>query len=147
MSGEFLIEKDKILTVVNKLFVYTDTRNWKGIVEEVFANEVLFDMTSLAGGEAARLPATSITAAWDEGLKPLEAVHHQTGNFDVTVYKNDAIVKCYGIAYHYRQHPSGRNTRVFVGSYVLQLVNLPQGWRINEFTFIKKFIDGNIELT
>jgi len=148
MSGEYLIQKDNILTVVNKLFVYTDTRNWKGILDEVFTNEVLFDMTSLAGGEPANMQASSITAAWDEGLKPLEAVHHQTGNFDVIIEENAAaVVNCYATAWHYRPRPSGRNTRVFVGSYILKLINLPEGWRINAFTFNKKFIDGNLELT
>jgi hypothetical protein len=146
MSIETLIQKDPILSPVNKLIVYTDTRNWQGILNEEFTAEVLFDMTSLAGGEPAVLAAAAITAAWDEGLKPLEAVHHQTGNFDVEITGNNAVVTCYGIAYHYRQHPSGNNTRVFVGSYMFNLVQLPLGWRINTFTFIKKFIDGNVEL-
>ncbi len=146
MSLELLIEKDEILSVVNKLFVYTDTRNWQGILNEVFTKDVLFDMTSLAGGEPAMLPSTAITAAWDEGLKPLEHVHHQTGNFNVAVTGEAAVVNCYGIAYHYRQHPSGNNTRVFVGSYILKLIKLSQGWRINAFTFSKKFIDGNVDL-
>lgn len=146
MSAEYLVQKDDILKVVNKLFVYTDTRNWQGILAEVFTTDVLFDMTSQAGGEPATLAATDITAAWDAGLKPLEAVHHQTGNFDVELAGHGAIVNCYGTAWHYRQHPSGKNTRVFVGSYILKLVNLPQGWRINAFTFIKKFIDGNLDL-
>jgi len=147
MDITFLVEKDKILTVVNKLFVYTDNRNWAGIENEVFTAEVRFDMTSLVGGEPAMLLASAITSAWEEGLRPLETVHHQTGNFEVIIDNNIATVNCYGIAYHYRQIPSGRNTRVFVGTYVLNLANLPEGWRIDAFTFIKKFIDGNLELT
>jgi len=146
MSAEYLIQKDNILKVVNKLFVYTDAGNWNGILDEVFTAEVMLDMTSLAGGDPANLPATAITAAWETGLKPLEAVHHQTGNFNVEITGNTATVNCYATAWHYRQHPTGRNTRVFVGSYVLKLVNLPEGWRINAFTFIKKFIDGNLDL-
>jgi hypothetical protein len=147
MDITYLVEKDEILTIVNKLFVYTDTRNWAGILGEVFCDKVLFDMTSLAGGDPAALPAATITAAWEAGLKPLEAVHHQTGNFDVIIANQTAVVNCYGTAWHYKQHSSGRNTRVFVGSYILGLVRLPEGWRINAFTFLKKFIDGNLELT
>jgi len=146
MSAEILIQKDAILTVTNKLFVYTDTRNWQGILNEVFTDEVYFDMTSLAGGEPATLPATTIVAAWEEGLKPIEHIHHQTGNFDVDINDSKATVNCYGTAWHYKQTPSGRNTRVFVGTYMLQLVKQQEGWRINGFTFNKKFIDGNLDL-
>lgn len=146
MSIETLLQKDAILAVANKLFVYTDTRNWQGILNEVFTTDVYFDMTSLAGGQPAILPATAITAAWDEGLKPIEAIHHQTGNFNVDIDGDKAVVDCYGTAWHYKQTPSGRNTRVFVGTYVLQLVKQPEGWRINGFTFNKKFIDGNVDL-
>lgn len=142
-----LLQKHEILSVVNKLFVFTDNRNWQGIINEVFTGEVLFDMTSLAGGEPAVLTAAAITNAWDEGLKPLEAIHHQTGNFDVEISGNTATVKCYGTAWHYKTHPSGKNTRVFVGSYILRLEKGSTGWRINAFTFLKKFIDGNMQLT
>src|SRR3954466_10795596 len=118
MTIEYLLQKEEVLSVVNKLFVYTDTRNWTGILNEVFTTDVLFDMTSLAGGEPATLTAVAITNAWDEGLKPLEAVHHQTGNFDVMIQGDTATVNCYGLAYHYRQHPSGHNTRLFAGTYI-----------------------------
>lgn len=146
MNIEMLIQKDAVLTVANKLFTYTDARNWQGILDEVFAGQVFFDMTSLAGGQPATLAATAITAAWQEGLEPIEAIHHQTGNFDVDIEGDKATVTCYATAWHYKQTPSGRNTRVFVGTYVLQLVKLQQGWRINSFTFNKKFIDGNLDL-
>ena len=98
MNAEILLQKDAVLTVANKLFVYTDTRYWQGLLDEVFTDKVYFDMTSLAGGEPTTLFATTITAIWDEGLKPLEAVHHQTGNFDITIDGDTATVNCYGIA-------------------------------------------------
>lgn len=141
MNIEYLLQKDEVLTVVNKLFVYTDERNWDGLLDEVFTAEVNFDM-----GQPSVLAATAITAMWDEGLKALEAIHHQTGNYTVTINGNQAEVNCYGTAWHYRQHPSGRNTRVFVGSYTLKLEKGTAGWRINTFIFHKKFIDGNLEL-
>lgn len=141
MNVEYLLQKDEVLTVVNKLFVYTDNRNWNGLQEEVFTAQVNFDM-----GQPSVLAATAITAMWDKGLKALEAIHHQTGNYTVTINGNQAEVNCYGTAWHYRQHPSGRNTRVFVGSYTLKLEKGTAGWRINTFIFHKKFIDGNLEL-
>ena len=141
MNVEYLLQKEEVLTVVNKLFVYTDNRNWDGILQEVFTAEVHFDM-----GQPTVLAATAITAMWDEGLKALEAIHHQTGNYEVGIADGNATVNCYGTAWHYRQHPSGHNTRVFVGSYILRLTHTANGWRINTFIFNKKFIDGNLEL-
>ena len=58
----------------------------------------------------------------------------------------EANAFCYGIAYHYRRTKSGRNTRVFVGSYDFHLVLVHTEWKINRFRFNAKFIDGNLEL-
>jgi hypothetical protein len=41
---------------------------------------------------------------------------------------------------------SGRNTRVFVGSYDFHLQRVADGWRIDLFRSKVKFIDGNRDL-
>jgi hypothetical protein len=65
----------------------------------------------------------------------------------VRVYGSRAAAFCYGVAWHYRPHPSGRNTRTFVGSYDFELERDEGGrWRITSFRFNLKFIDGNAEL-
>lgn len=147
MDIQYFIDKEYILDTVNKLFLYTDARNWNGLLEEVLAENVLFDMSSLGAGDPATLKAIQITTAWEQGLKPLEAIHHQTGNFELTLSKGEADVFCYGMATHYKKHPSGNNTRMFVGSYNLHLVQQPEGWRIDQFRFNCKFVDGNLKLT
>ena len=40
---------------------------------------ISFDMTALTGGQPARLTAEQIAAGWEEGLRPIESVHHQAG--------------------------------------------------------------------
>jgi 3-phenylpropionate/cinnamic acid dioxygenase small subunit len=142
---ETIVEKDRIADVLNRLFVGTDARDWAA-VEACFAGSVLFDMTSLAGGEPVRLTPRQITESWASGLAPIEAVHHQTGNLSVRLTGTGAEASCYGIAYHYRKTRSGRNTRVFVGSYEFHLQRHEGGWRIDTFRFKAKFIDGNREL-
>jgi len=140
--------KDEIADVVTRLFVSTDERNWAA-VRDCFDETVLFDMTSVAGGQPATLTPEQITQGWDAGLKPIEQIHHQTGNVAIQVGDSggQARVLCYGIAYHYRKTKSGRNTRVFVGSYEIGLREYaPLAWRINAFRFNLKFIDGNREL-
>lgn len=139
------LAEGQVIARANDLFLCTDRRDWE-CVKSVFAPEVLFDMTSLAGGQPATLTGEQIASAWEKGLKDLAAVHHQTGNFKVAVRGDEADVSCYGIAYHYLPNPTERNTRVFVGSYDLHLVRSGAGWRIDRFKFNLKFIDGNKDL-
>ena len=140
-----LVEQSRIAEVINTLFVATDARDWAR-VRGCFAEQVAFDMTSLAGGEPATLTPQDIAGAWASGLAPIEAIHHQVGNLSVDVREAEATASCYGIAYHYRRTYSGRNTRVFVGSYDFHLQLRDAGWRIDLFRFKVKFVDGNLEL-
>jgi len=71
---------------------------------------------------------------------------HQAGNFRVTVHDDTADAFCYGMASHYLPNPSGRNTRVFVGSYDFGLRRQDARWRIDRFRFNLKYVDGNLEL-
>jgi hypothetical protein len=103
-------------------------------------------MTSLAGGAPVELTPRQITESWAAGLAPIEAVHHQIGNLSVRVRGSEAAASCYGIAYHYRKTRSGRNTRVFVGSYDFRLRQRAGAWTIDTFRFNAKFIDGNRDL-
>jgi hypothetical protein len=141
-----LIEKDKVITVCTLLFNHTDARNWQG-VQNCFAPQVVFDMTSLAGGEPATMTPQAIADAWEQGLRPLHAIHHQVGNFIVDIQQDEADVFCYGMAFHYLPTPSNNNTRVFVGSYEFHLSKITDDWRIDQFKFNLKYIDGNMELT
>jgi hypothetical protein len=144
-SIEKLLKKDRVIGVINDLFVATDNRDWAK-VRACFTDKVLFDMTSLAGGSPATMTPRQITDAWDQGLKPLKAIHHQAGNFSVDIRGKEADAHCYGIAYHYLPNPTNRNTRVFVGSYDFHLTETGGTWRIDQFKFNLKFIDGNPEL-
>jgi hypothetical protein len=137
--------QNDIVAVGNRLFICTDNRDWS-CVRDVFAPEVLFDMTSLAGGSPETKTPQQIADRWEKGLKALKAIHHQAGNYQVTVNGNEADLFCYGIAYHYLPNLTDENTRVFVGSYDLHLVKGEGGWKIDRFKFNLKFIEGNREL-
>jgi hypothetical protein len=143
---EMLAAKQQVIDVVTELFVATDQRDWAA-VQRCFADQVLFDMSSAGGGPPGRRTPAEIAAGWDAGLKGVEALHHQAGNFRVTVHESRATASCYGIAYHHRRTASGRNTRVFVGSYAFILEQGPHhAWRISTFRFDLKFVDGNADL-
>jgi hypothetical protein len=142
---ESLLDRERIIDRVTALFVATDARDW-ATLEACFTTEVLFDMTSMTGGEARRVPSRQIVDGWRTGLAPIQAVHHQAGNFQVRVNGSRAAASCYGIAYHYLPKPSGRNTRVFVGSYDFELEKRDGDWRVAAFRFTLKFLDGNPNL-
>jgi hypothetical protein len=140
-----LLEKDAIRDLVTDLFMSTDERDWER-VRQCFTAEVLFDMSSMGAGDPVTLKAEQITAAWHEGLRLIETVHHQIGNFKIVVAGGAAEVRCYGIASHYLPQRTGKNTRIFVGSYDLHLVKRENRWRIDQFRFNLKYVDGNPDL-
>ena len=142
---ENVLEKEKVKETVNRLFISTDNRDWSE-VSSLFASEVLFDMTSMVGGDPVTLTPQEIVTSWEKGLKPLKAIHHQAGNYIVSINQNEAEVFCYGIASHYLPNKSNQNTRTFVGSYDFHLVKNDQRWQIDKFKFNLKYIDGNLKL-
>ncbi|HEX9945602.1 MAG TPA: nuclear transport factor 2 family protein [Thermoanaerobaculia bacterium] len=141
----YLVEKDAIVGTINRLFVSTDNRDWEA-VKACFTPRVFFDMTSLAGGEPAEVSVQEIVDGWEKGLAPLQAIHHQAGNYRVTLEGDRADAFCYGIAFHYLPNDSGRNTRTFVGSYDFRLEKDSGAWRIRRFRFDLKYVDGNLQL-
>ena len=147
LETEIGLLKDRIAveTVVQNLFNGTDKLDWER-VEKAFAKEVLFDMTALAGGEPVTMKAIDITSAWDDGLKNLDAIHHQIGQVSIRLDSDKANVFCYGTASHYLPTEGAGNVRVFVGEYDLVLKRTKNIWRITEFKFVPKYIDGNLNL-
>jgi hypothetical protein len=139
------IMKDRVIETVNRLFINTDNRDWPR-VRALFASRVLFDMTSLAGGQPVTIMPQEIVDGWDKGLKALKAIHHQAGNYLIDIKDNEATVFCYGVAWHYLPNKTNRNTRTFVGSYDIHLVKQDGEWKIDRFKFNLKFIDGNPDL-
>ena len=139
------IEKERVIDTVNRLFINTDNRDWPK-VKALFAPRVLFDMTSLAGGQPATISPQEIVDGWDKGLKALKAIHHQAGNYLVDVKDKEATAFCYGVAWHYLPNKTSRNTRTFLGSYDFHLVKQDGEWKIDLFKFNLKFIDGNPDL-
>ena len=130
---------------VVELFVATDRRDWHR-VRRLLANEVEVDVSSLGGTEGV-VDADVLVTAWEAGLAPLEAVHHQVGNVRSTIHEDEAHVACHGVVFHYLPNATGRNTRTFVGTYDIGLRDSPRGWHVHTFRFKLSFRDGNLDLT
>jgi hypothetical protein len=135
-------ERDRVIEAVTTLFVETDKRDWAA-VQSCFAPGVFFDMSSQGGGPPGVTTPDRIVQGWKNGLKNLEAIHHQVGNFLVHINGEAATVFCYGIAFHYLPNPSRQNTRTFVGSYEFHLVKQGGVWLIDTMAYHARFVDGN----
>jgi hypothetical protein len=139
--------REAIIEVVNKLFVYTDRQEWDKLLKEVFAESVQFDMSSAGGSPSKKTSPREICDMWKDGFKGIDAIHHQAGNYIVTLNEDvNAEVICYAIALHYRKDATKGNVREFVGSYDVALVFTDHGWRIDGFRYNLKYISGNTSL-
>jgi SnoaL-like domain len=144
---EFKSKYDELIELANKLFIYTDHQQWAKLCDEVFAEHILFDMSSLGAGEPKQLSALEICKMWETGFSGIDAIHHQSGNFLVNfVSDNSADIYCYAIAIHFKNAATKGKTRQFVGSYNLHAVLTDIGWRLDSFKYNVKFVEGNAEL-
>ena len=140
-----LLERDAVVSTVNRLFRATDERNWPG-VESCFAPDVVSDMTYLAGGASESNTPEAISETWQKAVGHLEAVHHQAGNYEVRVKGHRAEASCYGIAFHYLPNDAGRSVRRIVGTYDIGLLKRHGSWCIDFLRYNVKFVDENLQL-
>jgi hypothetical protein len=141
-----LLSRQAVEDVVVRMFVATDERDWAAL-EACFADPFVLDMTSMAGGSPASMTPRQVAAAWADGFRTLDHVHHQIGNLRTVVSGTGATVRCYGIALHHRSAiRDAVKTRRFVGTYELDLACHDGGWQITRLAFQLKFIDGNLAL-
>lgn len=138
--------REQIVELVNTLFIATDYQEWDRLQSDVFAEGLIkFDMSS-AGGPNKDLSAAEICALWQQGFQDIDAINHLAGNFLVSLHGNTAHVFAYATATHYRAAATKGHTREFVGSYDIQVLQTPKGWRIDGFKYTLKYATGNTEL-
>jgi hypothetical protein len=130
---------------VVRMFVATDERDWT-VLEDCFSDPFTLDMTSMLGGDPVAMAPKQVARAWAAAFEPIDHVHHQVGNLRTVVEGDRAQVKCHGVAFHHRVEAGPLQTRLFVGTYEIDLRAFPGRWRITRLVFRLKFIDGNREL-
>ncbi len=145
MERSDFTRREQVVEVVNRLFVYTDQRNWEGLRSEVFTKQVQFDMSSM-GGKNKEMAAQEICDLWEKGFEGVDSVNHLAGNYLVTIDVNTAEVLAYATATHFKSSATQGRTREFAGVYNLHLKQLTEGWRIASFKYDMKYSSGNTEL-
>ena len=145
LTLQTLLDEREVERACNRLFIHTDERDWVKVREYLTA-DVHFDMSSAGVGDPSNLSPDEMIALWDSGLRDLQAVHHQTGNYLIDINGDEANAFCYGMASHYLPHPTGRNTRTFVGCYDFHLVRSGSTWKFDSIKFSLKYTEGNLQL-
>jgi hypothetical protein len=145
METRLIADKLELTELANKLFMYTDSRDWDKLLEEVFTEDVWFDMSSAEAGNASSVPAKTICEMWKQGFSEIDSVHHQAGHYLITVDEDHANIYAYSVATHYKKLARNGNTRTFTGSYELGAARTVSGWRLNSFKYNLKFLEGNIQ--
>ena len=137
--------RDEIVEVVNKLFIYTDMQEWEMLQNEVFTEQVFFDMSSM-GGEKAEKTSREICETWRKGFIGIDSINHLAGNYLIHVNDTTATVFAYATATHYKASAANGKTREFTGTYHLNLMKHGMGWKIFRFKYNLKFRTGNLDL-
>lgn len=145
---EVKTKRETVIELVNRLFLYTDSRQWHLLIKDVFKEKVFFDMESMGQGHAKELSASAICDLWREGFNGIDHVHHHSGNFIVEFYNEEVQAKvfCYATASHYKKSAMNGSTREFTGAYEIHASFTDFGWRIDKFKYDLKFVTGNAEL-
>jgi hypothetical protein len=143
---ELIADKIELTELSDKLFMYCDAQHWQKMLDEVFTPTIRFDMSSAGGGPASMLDAKAVCDIWKQGFIGLDSVHHQAGHYLITLKDDKADIFGYAIAFHYKKTATKGNTRHFVGSYDLKAIRTSDGWRLSQFKYNLKYIDGNTTL-
>ena len=146
MANLTVADKQEITELANKLFMYTDARQWDKLLKEVLIEEIWFDMASMGAGPAQRLSATEICDMWRQGFTDLDGVHHQAGHYLIEPRGADVEIFAYAVATHYKKSAKNGNTRSFTGSYEMKAIKESRGWRLSKFKYNLKFSEGNLTM-
>lgn len=138
--------RDEIVEVINKLFVYTDMQEWEKLQNEVFSDDVLFDMSWL-GGQKAVTSSKEICEIWRNGFIGIDSINLFAGNYLVQINDIVTTVFAYATATHFKESATKGKTREFVGTYNISLMKHGIGWRIYHFKYDLKYSTGNIDLS
>jgi len=145
-SLDYLIDHRQIVHLINTLFLSIDEKEWEN-VKDCFAPDVKFDISKISGHQEEILSPDKIVEQWKNDLKNIDAVHHQTGNYTVTLAGIRAEIACTGYSIQYRANgQGGGNTLTHYGSYHFHMIRGLEEWKIDKLKFQVKFYDGNKDL-
>ena len=119
-----------IKTIVESVAVLADSGNFETL-EQLYADEIRVDYTSLAGGEPELKSPQALMSEWAGVLPGFDRTRHDISNVVVSVTGARAVATADVIADHYVAELHWQ----VAGDYRYELVNAGDGWRITAATF------------
>jgi hypothetical protein len=137
-----LVDRAEIDDVVNAVFDTVDAKNWP-VCQELFADEVALDFTSLNGGEPATVTSAQLVDGWDAGLHARKQSFHTVTNLAINVDGAEAGVTAKGYAYNLLDAELGGGMWEVWGVYRLRLVRQAEGWKVTALAFEARHTRGD----
>src|SRR4028118_62001 len=140
--GQTVVDRDAIRRVVDGIDNAVDAKDWT-LCRSFFTDEIYADFTSLAGGEAGRIPADGLVGARETNLYADKKSHHMRSNHRITQDGDRAEVFSKGYALNILERPTGSGIWEVWGDYPHTLERLPDGWKCSGMTFVVTHARGN----
>jgi len=118
-----------IIQIVNQMAFSADNRDWT-TCRQCFANNVMVDYTSMAGGDPATIPADALIESWEGLLPGFDATQHLLGSHIVSM--NEQGATC--LAHFQATHIIDSETWTLGGKYTFELEQQNGNWVITAIT-------------
>jgi hypothetical protein len=144
-GSEALGDRLEIIELTSRLLLLIDARDWTA-AEELFADQVDVDYTSLTGGEPGTVARSDLVGGWRKNLEHLEATQHLHGNHVISLDGDEATCVTNVQGTHVRPNATGGPLWTVGGRYDFRLTRTPSGWRISAMSLTVKWASGNQQI-
>jgi hypothetical protein len=135
----------EILDLVNAFGLYADARRWDDL-QQLLADPVRVDYTSLNGGEPVTTSPTELVRGWRRVLGGLQATQHLIANHQIALDGHRATCTAYVQATHVLPNASGGPVWTVAGRYDFALHRSSGAWRIAGLTLTVQWATGNQQI-
>ena len=134
-----------ILELIGNLALLLDARDWDAL-EQVWADQVVYDRTSLFGGEPETLTPAEVVAGYQAALGGLDALHHLITGHVISIDGDKATCAANMQGTHVLANPSGDDMWTVGGRHDYELERTADGWRIAGLKFTVQWATGNMQI-
>ena len=135
------MEEEKIKETIKAIFSGVDELDWQK-VQNVLAEKVLIDYTSLNGGQPLVQTPQEVTDAWAQFLPGFDKTFHQVSGFEITTKGKEASARYNGKADHYLDN----EVWTVEGTFDTELQKQDSRWLVTKHKFNLSKQSGNLDL-
>lgn len=140
-------DPEAIIDVLTRVAWYADQRRWEDL-PGLFADHVVLDYTSLAGGEPTIVTPAELAAGWRATLGGFDFTQHLVSNHlvDLDPDAPRAEASAQFVATHRLDGAPGGELWTLGGHYRWSLEMVAGRWRVASMTMVATWQSGNAEI-